>query len=136
MVQPFTYSGLPTRVRFGWGMLGEVAEEVRRLNCSRALVLSTPQQEQDARSLMEQLGGMAVGLFPGAAMHTPVQVTGQALDLMNQLDADCTIALGGGSTIGLGKALAWRRGAPQIVIPISYAGSELTPILGQTEGDR
>lgn len=136
MVQPFTYSGLPTRVRFGWDMLGEVAEEVRRLNCSRALILSTPHQEQDAQDLMEQLGDVAVGLFPGAAMHTPVQVTEQALELMNQLDADCTIALGGGSTIGLGKALAWRLDTPQIVIPTSYAGSEVTPILGQTEGDR
>lgn len=136
MVQPFTYSGLPTRVRFGWDMLGEVAEEIRRLNCSRALVLSTPQQEQDARNLAEQLGDMAVGVFPGAAMHTPVQVTEQALELMNQLGADCTIALGGGSTIGLGKALAWRLDTPQIVIPTSYAGSEVTPILGQTEGGR
>lgn len=136
MVQPFTYSGLPTRVRFGWDMLGEVAEEISRLNCSRALVLCTPQQEQDARNLAEQLGDLAVGLFPGAAMHTPVQVTEQALALMNQLGADCTIALGGGSTIGLGKALAWRLDTPQIVIPTSYAGSEVTPILGQTEGGR
>lgn len=136
MVQPFTYSGLPTRVRFGWDMLGEVAEEVRRLNCSRALVLSTPQQEQDARNLADQLGDMAVGLFSGAAMHTPVGVTEKALDVMTELGADCTIALGGGSTIGLGKALAWRRDTPQIVIPTSYAGSEVTPILGQTEGDR
>ncbi len=136
MVQPFTYSGLPTRVRFGWDMLGEVAEEVRRLNCSRALVLSTPQQEQDARNLAEQLGDMAVGLFPGAVMHTPVGVTEQALSVMTKLGADCTIALGGGSTIGLGKALAWRRDTPQIVIPTSYAGSEVTPILGQTDGDR
>ena len=136
MVQPFTYSGLPTRVRFGWDMLGEVADEVRKLNCSRALVLSTAHQEQDAQNLVEQLGVLAVGLFPGAAMHTPVQVTEQALDLMTQLGADCTIALGGGSTIGLGKALAWRRDTPQIVIPTSYAGSEVTPILGQTEGDR
>lgn len=136
MVQPFTYSGHPMRVRFGWDMLDEVAEEVRHLNCSRALVLSTPQQEKDAQNLVEQLGDLAVGLFPGAAMHTPVQVTEQALELMNELRADCTIALGGGSTIGLGKALAWRLDTPQIVIPTSYAGSEVTPILGETEGDR
>ena len=47
--------------------------------------------------------------------------------------ADCTIALGGGSTTGLGKALAYRTDLPQIVIPTTYAGSEVTPILGQTE---
>ena len=34
---------------------------------------------------------------------------------------------------GLGKALALRTDLPQIVIPTTYAGSEMTPILGQTE---
>ena len=43
------------------------------------------------------------------------------------------MALGGGSTIGLGKAIAYRTHAPQIVVATTYAGSEVTPILGQTE---
>jgi len=46
---------------------------------------------------------------------------------------DCLIGIGGGSTIGLCKALAFRTGLPQIVLPTTYAGSEMTPILGQTE---
>ena len=48
-------------------------------------------------------------------------------------DVDCLVALGGGSTTGLGKAIAYRTDLPQIVIPTSYAGSEVTPILGQTQ---
>ncbi len=43
------------------------------------------------------------------------------------------VAIGGGSTIGLGKAIAYRNDAPQIVVATTYAGSEVTPILGQTE---
>ena len=43
------------------------------------------------------------------------------------------MALGGGSTIGLAKAIALRTDLPQIAIPTTYAGSEMTPILGQTE---
>ncbi len=43
------------------------------------------------------------------------------------------MSLGGGSTIGLGKAIAWRTDAFQIVVATTYAGSEVTPILGQTE---
>ena len=46
------------------------------------------------------------------------------------------MALGGGSSIGLSKALALRTGLPQVVVPTTYAGSEATPILGQTEGSR
>ncbi len=44
-------------------------------------------------------------------MHTPVDVTRRAVDAFNDTDADCVIALGGGSSIGLGKAIAVRTGA-------------------------
>jgi alcohol dehydrogenase class IV len=47
---------------------------------------------------------------------------------------DCVVAIGGGSTTGLGKAIALRTDLPQIVLPTSYAGSEMTPVVGQTSG--
>ena len=65
-------------------------------------------------------------------MHTPVTVTEQAMAAYAAAGADCVVALGGGSTIGLGKAIALRNGCPQIVVATTYAGSEVTPILGQT----
>jgi maleylacetate reductase len=69
-------------------------------------------------------------------MHTPVDVTEDALKVVADTGADCVVSLGGGSTTGLGKAIAYRTDLPQIVIPTTYAGSEVTPILGQTEGGR
>src|SRR6185437_14486770 len=47
--------------------------------------------------------------------------------------ADGVVSIGGGSTIGLGKAIALRTDLPQIVLPTTYAGSEMTPILGETK---
>ena len=44
------------------------------------------------------------------------------------------MAIGGGSTIGLAKAIALRTDLPQVVVPTTYAGSEMTPILGETKG--
>jgi maleylacetate reductase len=129
---PFVYASAPSRVVFGFGTLDRVADEVKALGCGRALVLSTPQQEADARRLAERLGPLAAGVFPGAVMHTPVEVTDQAMAAVRQTGADCTVALGGGSTTGLGKAIALRTDLPQIVIPTTYAGSEATPILGET----
>jgi maleylacetate reductase len=131
-MQNFVYNGYPGRVRFGFGTLSTVVDEVRKLG-RRALVLSTPQQIDQVRNLAALLGDLSVGVFAEAAMHTPVDVTERALRAVQELGADCTVALGGGSTTGLGKAIALRIDLPQIVIPTTYAGSEMTPILGETE---
>ncbi|MCT7374599.1 maleylacetate reductase [Chelativorans salis] len=129
----FAYTALPGRVVFGTGTLAQLSEEMERLECRRAFVLSTPQQADKARELLSDLGEHGAGLFDGATMHTPVEVTERALAIARELEADCTVAFGGGSTIGLGKAIALRADLPQICIPTTYAGSEMTPIIGQTE---
>jgi maleylacetate reductase len=129
----FLYTGLPGRVLFGSGTVDKVADEIRLLSCKRALVLSTRQQVGLAEDLAARLGDLCVGTFTQATMHTPVEVTEQALSVVRKQRADCTVALGGGSTTGLGKAIAVRANLAQIVVPTTYAGSEATPILGETE---
>jgi maleylacetate reductase len=132
MTRAFTFPGLTTRVVFGAGTLAQVGPEVARLGHSRALILSTPHQRAQAGALAASLGAMAAGTFAGAAMHTPVDVTGDAVAAYHAAKATCVISLGGGSTTGLGKAIATRTGADQVVIPTTYAGSEMTDILGET----
>lgn len=66
-------------------------------------------------------------------MHTPKEVTEEALEYSTSVDADCFVSIGGGSAVGLGKALFVRTRLPHICIPTTYAGSEMTPIVGQTE---
>jgi maleylacetate reductase len=129
----FTYDINPSRIVFGAGALDTLADQIRELGTHRALILSTPFQRADAQKLAERLGVLAAGVFSEAAMHTPIAVTRNALATYKALQADCVVALGGGSTIGLGKAIALRTHAPQIVVATTYAGSEVTPILGQTE---
>jgi maleylacetate reductase len=133
MIGSFTFENLPCRVVFGSGTLSAAAAEIARLGGKRALVLTTPQQEAEGRKLGSSLGALFAGSFPGATMHTPVEVTEQALAAMKACDADCVVSLGGGSTTGLGKALALRTGVNQLCIPTTYAGSEMTPILGETK---
>jgi len=132
MPAPFVYQALPARVVFGTGTLLRIADEVAALGCRRALVFSTPNQAGAARALVDRLGDRAVGMHAAAVMHTPVDVTEAALRVVKALDADCIVALGGGSTIGLSKAVALRTDLPQLVVPTTYAGSEATPILGET----
>jgi maleylacetate reductase len=133
MIGSFTFENLPCRVVFGSGTLSAAAAEIARLGGKRALVLTTPQQQAEGRKLGSSLGALFAGSFPGATMHTPVEVTEQALAAMKACDADCVVSLGGGSTTGLGKALALRTGVNQLCIPTTYAGSEMTPILGETK---
>ena len=129
-MNPFVYSALPTRVIFGRGKIAEAANEAKRLGMKHPLVITTYQQSGSGKQLVTKTGGV---VFAGAAMHTPVAVTEQALDILVAQGCDGTIALGGGSSTGLGKAIALRTDLPQLVIPTSYAGSEMTNVLGETQ---
>jgi maleylacetate reductase len=133
MIDAFAFEGLPVRVVFGHGTLSKAPQEVERLGTTRALVLTTPQQEAEGQKLGTALGSLFAGVYSGAKMHTPTDVTEQALKVMTDCGADCVVSLGGGSTTGLGKALALRTGVNQLCIPTTYAGSEMTPILGETK---
>lgn len=137
LFQPeFTYAAAPQRVVFAPNGHTQVADEVATLGRERALVLTTPEQAKAGDDLARSLGPASAGTFPGAKMHTPVEVTERAMAVLEEVEADCLVAMGGGSTIGLSKALALRTGLPQVIIPTSFAGSEATPILGQTEGGK
>ena len=130
----FTFPGISSRVIFGRGTLSQVGAEVERLGRKAALVLSTPHQAAEAQALADALGPLAAGVFTGATMHTPVEVSDAAVAAFRAAGADCVGAVGGGSTIGLAKAIALRTGADQVVVPTTYAGSEMTDILGETAG--
>ncbi|MFD0915403.1 maleylacetate reductase [Pseudahrensia aquimaris] len=132
-MEPFVYEALSSRVVFGRGRISEARDELEKLGAKRALVLSTPEQEKDAQALASSLGPLAGGVFSQAAMHTPVDVTNQAMVVVSDKSIDAVVSIGGGSTIGLGKAIALRTDMPQLAIPTTYAGSEMTPIIGQTE---
>lgn len=128
----FQYDALPARVVFGAGTLARLPGEAARLQLHRVLILSTAGQRAYADRVRALLGPLAADVFAGAVMHTPVEVTETALALTSSLQIDGLIAIGGGSAIGLSKALAVRTDLPQIVIPTTYAGSEATPVLGET----
>ncbi|PDT03245.1 maleylacetate reductase [Rhizobium chutanense] len=132
-MQPFIYNGLASRVIFGFGTLGQLPAEIDRLGLKRVIVLATPQQQREAQKTAAGLDGRAAGVFAEAAMHTPVEITERALEQVTESRADGVVAIGGGSTTGLAKAIALRSDLPQIVVPTTYAGSEMTPILGETK---
>lgn len=132
-MRDFVYNGQPSRVVFGPGSLACLEREIEMLGARRALVLSTPEQASQAQMVADRLGGRAAGIFARAVMHVPIETAREARDEARRLGADCAVAIGGGSTTGLGKAIALESGLPILAIPTTYAGSEMTPIYGITE---
>lgn len=130
---PFTYQATASRVVFGPGSFERLSEEIERLGARRALVLSTPEQAESAERVASLLGSNAAGIFAKAVMHVPIETARAAHEEAARLGADCAVAIGGGSTTGLGKAIALESTLPILAIPTTYAGSEMTPIWGITE---
>jgi maleylacetate reductase len=129
----FFYEPLPGRVVFGAGARARLPEEADRLGIRRILVLSTPEQRETAEAVAASLGDRVAGIFPRAVMHVPIEVAHEAREEAARLGADGFLAVGGGSTVGLAKAIALVSALPIVAVPTTYAGSEMTPIFGITE---
>ena len=130
----FIYNAHAARVVFGAGSLRHALRELDAMGCSRALLLCTPNQRPLAEAVAGTLGSRAVAVFDQAKMHVPLETVAAGQRAAQAAGADCTVAVGGGSTIGLAKALALNLGLPILAIPTTYAGSEMTPIYGITDG--
>lgn len=104
-------------------------------------------------SIESVLGIRLVAVFDQVKPHVQDVQVNEALVLANEKNVDAIIGMGGGSPIGMAKAVAClleeKRGGhparaafptdqplvPVIAIPTTYAGSEMTPVYGITHTD-
>jgi alcohol dehydrogenase class IV len=129
-------SELAWNVVFGAGSIERLPAALDKLGFANALLLSTPGRRLQVDEVDELLGARAALVFDQARPHVPRDVVDIAIDAAHSCHADCCISVGGGSTTGLGKALALEMQLPNIAVPTSYAGSEMTNIWGITENGR
>jgi homogentisate 1,2-dioxygenase len=108
-----------------------LAERLHALGTQRVLVLCSPSR-RFVDEVTAALGAFSPAVFAGAKVHVPAEVVEEALAAVGA--ADTLVALGGGSAIGLGKALRLRRPIRFAAVPTTYAGSEMTTIWGITRG--
>jgi len=138
-MESFEYNVNASRVIFGSGSINKLPLEITKVNCSAPLLLLTPRQSTQSDKFKTILASGSIrlaGVFPNATMHTPTHITEQAVRMLKDTSADCVVSVGGGSAIGLGKAVSIRTGVPHLTIPTTYSGSEMTPILGETHEGR
>ena len=136
-MEPFARDALPGRVVFGAGAARTaLADEVARLGVSRLLLIAAGSGETTARDLTAPLADRIAGTFTGVRPHVPVQVADAAREQAAAVGADAVLSVGGGSATGTAKAVALTTGLPVIAVPTTYAGSEVTPVWGLTDGER
>jgi len=134
VTRAFVHRAQAARVRFGVGALERLAEEVDAVGLTRVMVICGPSHQELGRRVADLLGDRVVAVLPEARMHVPVEVARHAGEVAASADADGCVAVGGGSAIGLGKAVALERSLPVVAVPTTYSGSEMTPVWGLTEG--
>ncbi len=130
----FSWNRRAVRVVFGAGASADIADELARAQFVRPWLLSTPGRSGDVARLASALSGVA-GVFDRAALHVPAALAAAARDEAQRVGAGCLVAIGGGSAIGLGKAIAVSTSLPLVAVPTTYSGSEMTAIWGITDAD-
>lgn len=132
----FAYVTHEVRVVFGAGTLASLPDELERAGMRRVLLLTTPGRMEQRQAIDALLGDRLVGTFSGAKLHVPVEVVAQARAVLDRVQPDALLAVGGGSPIGLGKALAHASHLPLAAVATTYSGSEMTAIWGRSDGTR
>jgi len=135
-MKDFVYDAPAMRVVFGAGALSVVPDEVARLGGERVLLIGDRAAKTYADHLAASLGTRLVARVDDVVMHVPVDAAASATAKATAAGADLLVCLGGGSATGLAKAVARAASVPILAVPTTYAGSEMTPIWGLTEGSR
>ncbi|MDO8670751.1 MAG: iron-containing alcohol dehydrogenase [Dehalococcoidia bacterium] len=96
------------KVVFGAGSLASLPQEVDRLGCRRAMVVTgaTLTKLGLARRIEEALGERWAGTFSGSRQHAPSHTVFEAIREARASGADIIISFGGGSPIDTGKIVA------------------------------
>jgi maleylacetate reductase len=137
MPPPFARSSLPGRIVFGDGALGRLGDELGQHDLRGAMLIAADRDATLAGQGRDALGDLVRLSWGEVRQHVPRELAERATAAATAAGADVLVAIGGGSTTGLGKAVAVSTGLPLVAVPTTYAGSEMTPIYGLTsDGDK
>jgi homogentisate 1,2-dioxygenase len=120
---------MPPETIYARDGLPRLAARLQELGARRVLILSSPSR-RFVDGVVAALRELQPAVFEGARVHVPREVLEAAEGALGE--ADTLVAVGGGSAIGLGKALRLTHQLRFAAIPTTYSGSEMTTIWGIT----
>lgn len=124
----FDYRSFPNKVYFGYGKIELLPELLK--GYPKIMVIATQRLSDQLFHLRYALGEERVVHFSKVIQHVPDTLVKEASEFRKKHQPDVVVAIGGGSAIGLAKALARERYIPQVAIPSTFSGSEQTNIYG------
>jgi maleylacetate reductase len=128
----FTRDTLPGRIVFRDGALDDVGDELERLGAQRAMLIVAEYDNHLIERAQSAVADRLHLVWDEIRQHVPRQLAERATAAATDKHVDALVTVGGGSTIGLGKAVAVSTGLPLVCVPTTYSGSEMTPIYGLT----
>lgn len=135
----FTHESLSQRVVFASGEAAAgVVAEVQASGGTRVFLIASERENHlvaDPIDAALRIAGHTVLRHDEVVMHVPVAVVERARHASLRAEVDVIVTVGGGSTTGLGKAVALTTRLPIIAVPTTYAGSEATNVWGLTDGE-
>jgi len=127
MPEPFVYKSDRLRVVFGCGTVARLGEEAERLRMTRVLVLCSQGRGELGAHIGARLGARHAGVCNAARPGMPSAAFDQITSALERARADGFVCVGGGSPIGLAKAVAAATKLPFIALVTTYSGSEMAP---------
>lgn len=127
----FRYQAVPSDAHFGVGKASQISALCDALDVERLLIICSATGVQRHSRVLKALAARTVAVFDQVVAHCPQPAVDAAVLVYKEAKADGVVAIGGGSTIGLGKILRAEHGAKFIAVPTTYSGSEITPIYGR-----
>lgn len=132
MTAPFVAQLPGGRVVFGAGACDRVAGEVEALGAQRVMLIAGGSAAGPGARIAEDLGERCVAEWTEVTQHVPADLAERARSAATDATADAVVCVGGGSAIGLAKAIALTHEVQVVAVPTTYAGSEQTTIYGIT----
>ena len=135
----FFYSGgagsfdfqLPTKIIFGEGTVRRLSGEIKQLNGSRVLIVTSKgmSERQSLKDILSDLGraGITTNVFSFAPPEPSVEDVDSCIRFANQVNPDLVVGIGGGSAMDVAKKTATEMAVPKIMIATTAgSGSEVT----------
>lgn len=117
---------------FEAGSVSLLNEELDLINAERVVIICGNHASELIEAIVNDLGSRVVKVISGSTMHVPIDLIETTITSVKDAGSDVILAVGGGSSIGLAKAIARRVKVPIVALPTTYSGSEMTPIWGET----